>query len=169
MTVFVSSGTEVVAGKQIFPGDYEAEVSQRLVDASHNNDLKSAYACIADPFVDVNFMGTVSLKARKTEIVLHEESAHEVLVEYEEFKTEVNALFLAAHTGNLKLVRMLLVMYLSISTYFDLCFLVINLLWILIIQIIIKLVLCFVLFILLFSCNTWLKYIILNYLTLKKK
>jgi hypothetical protein len=126
MTVFVSSGTKVVAGKQIFPVDYKAEVSQRLVDASHNNDLKSAYACIADPFVDVNFMGTVSLKARKTEIVLHEESAHEVLVEYEEFKTEVNALFLAAHTGNLKLVRMLLVMYLiRISPYFDLCFLVI--------------------------------------------
>lgn len=113
MTVFVSSGIEVVAGKQIFPVDYEVEVSQRLVDASHNNDLKSAYACIADPFVDVNFMGTVSLKGRKTEIVLHEESAHEVLVEYEEFKTEVNALFLAAHTGNLKLVRMLLVMYIS--------------------------------------------------------
>ncbi|XP_059446893.1 uncharacterized protein LOC132178481 [Corylus avellana] len=108
MTVFVSSGTEVVAGKQIFPVDYEVEVSQRLVDASHNNDLKSAYACIADPFVDVNFMGTVSLKGRKTEIVLHEESAHEVLVEYEEFKTEVNALFLAAHTGNLELVRILL-------------------------------------------------------------
>jgi hypothetical protein len=36
-------------------------------------------------------------------------------------------------------------------------------------QIIIKLVSCFVLFILLFSCNTWLKYIILNYLALKKK
>jgi hypothetical protein len=126
MTVFVSSGTEIVAGKQIFLVNYEAEVSQRLVDASHNNDLKSAYACIADSFVDVNFMGTVSLKARKTETVLHEESAHKVLVEYEEFKTEVNALFLAAHTGNLKLVRMLLVIYLiNISPYFDLCFLVI--------------------------------------------
>jgi hypothetical protein len=126
MTVFVSSGTKIVAGKQIFLVNYEAEVSQRLVDASHNNDLKSAYACIADSFVDVNFMGTVSLKARKTETVLHEESAHKVLVEYEEFKTEVNALFLAAHTGNLKLVRMLLVIYLiNISPYFDLCFLVI--------------------------------------------
>jgi hypothetical protein len=111
MTVFVSSGTGFVAGKHIFPVHYEAEVSQRLVDASHNNDLKSAYACIADPFVDVNFMGTVSLKVRKTEIVLHEESAHEVRVEYEEFKTDVTALFLASHSGNLKLVRMLLVMH----------------------------------------------------------
>ncbi|KAK9276201.1 hypothetical protein L1049_005732 [Liquidambar formosana] len=108
MTVFGNSGAGFLAGKQVFPIDYEAAVSQRLVDAAHANDLKSAFECIEDPFVDVNFIGTVCLKARKTEVVLHEESAHEVRVEYEEFKTEVTALFLAAHTGNLTLLRKLL-------------------------------------------------------------
>ena len=65
------------------------------------------------PFVDVNFIGTVSLKAKKTEVLLKDESPHEVRIEYEEFKTDVTALFLAAHNGNLALVRKLLVMYCS--------------------------------------------------------
>ncbi|KAF3431079.1 hypothetical protein FNV43_RR25809 [Rhamnella rubrinervis] len=108
MIVFGNSNPGYLAGKQVFPVDYEAEVSQRLVDAAHNNDLKSAYECIGNPFVDVNFVGTVSLKAKKTEIVLQGELAHQVRVEYEEFKTEVTALFLAAHSGNLTLVRRLL-------------------------------------------------------------
>ncbi|KAM7487164.1 hypothetical protein LguiB_024648 [Lonicera macranthoides] len=108
MTVFSNSGAGYVAGKQVFPIDYGAEVSQRLVDASHSNDHKSACECMDDPFIDINFIGTVSLKAKKTEIVLHDESANEVCVEYEEFKTEVTALFLAAHNGNPILVRKLL-------------------------------------------------------------
>lgn len=103
------AGAGFLAGKlQVFPVDYEAEVSQRLVDAAHVNDVKRADECIGDPFVDVNFIGTVSLRAKKTELVLHDEEAHEVRVEYEEFKTEVTALFLAAHAGNLTLVRKLL-------------------------------------------------------------
>lgn len=81
------------------------------MDASYNNDLKLACECIVNPLVDVNFVGIVSLKTRKAEIVLHDESAHGVRVKYEEFKTEVTALFLVAHSRNLKLVRMLLVMY----------------------------------------------------------
>ncbi|KAK3223597.1 hypothetical protein Dsin_010622 [Dipteronia sinensis] len=109
MTVFGSSGAGFLAGKQqVFPVDYEADVSQRLVDASHENDVSSAFECVADPFVDVNFMGTVSLRAKRTEVVLHDETAHEVRVEYEEFKTDVTALFLAAHAGNLTLVKKLL-------------------------------------------------------------
>ncbi|KAA8533283.1 hypothetical protein F0562_033184 [Nyssa sinensis] len=108
MTVFGTSGGVFLAGKQVFPIDYEAEVSQRLVDASHANDLKTALECIADPFVDVDFIGTVCLKARKTEIVLHDESPNEVRVEFEEFKTELTALFLAAHAGNVTLVKKLL-------------------------------------------------------------
>ncbi|XP_065875767.1 uncharacterized protein [Euphorbia lathyris] len=104
MTVFGNSGN----GKQVFPIDYQSEVSQRLLDASHINDLKSAFECLDDPFVDVNFVGTVSLKAKKTEVLLRDESPHEVLVDYQEFKTDVSALFLAAHTGNLTLVRKLL-------------------------------------------------------------
>ncbi|KAM1616767.1 hypothetical protein ACFX2K_025843 [Malus domestica] len=55
-----------------------------------------------------NFVGTVCLKSKKTEIVVQGESAHEVHVEYEEFKTQITALFFAAHSGNLVLVRKLL-------------------------------------------------------------
>ncbi|XWS34599.1 hypothetical protein CRYUN_Cryun21dG0052200 [Craigia yunnanensis] len=103
-----SSGGGFIVRKLVFPVNYEEEVSQRLVDALHGNDAKLASECLADPFVDVNFIGTVSLKAKKTEILLHEESAHEVLVDYEEFKTEVTPLFFAAHVGNLSLVKKLL-------------------------------------------------------------
>ncbi|XVE85274.1 hypothetical protein DITRI_Ditri17bG0078700 [Diplodiscus trichospermus] len=103
-----SSGGGFGVRKLVFPVNYEEEVSQRLVDALHGNDARVASECLADPFVDVNFIGTVSLKAKKTEILLHEESAHEVLVDYEEFKTEVTPLFLAAHVGNLSLVKKLL-------------------------------------------------------------
>lgn len=102
MTVF--SGRQ-----QVFPVDYEAEVSQRLLEASLSGDLKSAMECIADPFVDVNFVGAVCLKNRKTELVVRDESASEVRVEYEEFKTDVTALFLAVHAGNVDLVKKLLV------------------------------------------------------------
>ncbi|KAF8378122.1 hypothetical protein HHK36_029459 [Tetracentron sinense] len=110
MTVFGHSSGGFLAGKQVFPVDYEAEVSQRLVEASHTGDLKSAFECIADPFVDVNFIGTVCLKLRKTEVLLHDESADEVRILYEEFKTDVTPLFLAVHAGNLTLVRKLLSM-----------------------------------------------------------
>ncbi|XP_027151183.1 ankyrin-2-like isoform X1 [Coffea eugenioides] len=111
MTVFTSTNAAggYMAGKQVFPVEYEAEsLSQRLVDAAHANDLKPASELISNPFVDVNHMGTVLLKARKTEVVLHDEDACEVRVEFEEFKTEVTALFLAAHNGNVALVRKLL-------------------------------------------------------------
>ncbi|KAL3501043.1 hypothetical protein ACH5RR_035492 [Cinchona calisaya] len=99
-----------LAGKQVFPVDYEAResLSQLLVDAAHANDMKSASELISNTFVDVNYMGTVFLKARKTEIVLDDENACQVRVEFEEFKTEVTALFLAAHNGNVTLVRKLL-------------------------------------------------------------
>ena len=103
MTVFSGS-------RQVVPVDYEAEVSQRLLETSLSGDLRSTLECIADPFVDVNFVGAVCLKTRKTEVVLREESASEVRVEYEEFKTDVTALFLAAHVGNVALVKKLLVM-----------------------------------------------------------
>ncbi|XP_041009559.1 ankyrin-3-like [Juglans microcarpa x Juglans regia] len=96
------------AKQQVFPVDYEADVSQRLLEASLSGDLKSAIECIADPFVDVNFVGAVCFKSRKTELVLHDESPIEVRVDYEEFKTDVTALFLAVHAGNVDLVKKLL-------------------------------------------------------------
>ncbi|KAK8978864.1 hypothetical protein V6N11_034770 [Hibiscus sabdariffa] len=101
MTVFPGS-------RQVVPVDYEAEVSQRLLEASLSGDLRSALDCVADPFVDVNFVGTVCLRTRMTDIVLREESASEVCFEYEEFKTDVTALFLAVHVGNIALVKKLL-------------------------------------------------------------
>ncbi|CAL5349719.1 unnamed protein product [Camellia sinensis] len=56
----------------------------------------------------VNFIGTVSLKTRKTEIVLCDESASEVRFEFEEFRIEVTALFLGDHAKNVTLLRKLL-------------------------------------------------------------
>lgn len=103
----------VFSGKQVFPVDYEAEVSKRLLEASLAGDLKSALDCIADPFVDVNFVDAVCLKTRKTEVVLRDESASEVRVDYAEFKTDVTALFAAVHSGNVALVKKLLVMRLT--------------------------------------------------------
>ncbi|XP_055803037.1 uncharacterized protein LOC129872176 [Solanum dulcamara] len=110
MTVFGHSGGGggFLAGKQVFPVNYEAEVSRRLLEASHSNDLTLALECIADPFVDVNFVGDVCLKVRKAEVVTHDELPNEVRIVYEEFKTDVTALFLAAHNGNVTLVRKLL-------------------------------------------------------------
>ncbi|KAI3426781.1 ANK_REP_REGION domain-containing protein [Psidium guajava] len=110
MTVFANSRAGYFAGKQVVPMDYQAEVSQRLVDAAHGDDTRTVYECMIDPFVDVNFVGTVSLRSKRTEIVPRDECPHEVAVEYEEFKTEVTALFLAAQAGNLTLVRKLLSM-----------------------------------------------------------
>lgn len=95
--------------KQVFPIDYETEMSQRLVDAAHRGDTDSAIECLANPLVDVNFIGTVMLKSKTMEIVLQDESPHRVNSVYEEFKIEVTALFLAAHSGNLTLIRKLLV------------------------------------------------------------
>lgn len=92
--------------------DCEAEVSQRLLEASLSGDLKSALECIADSFVDINFVGAVSLKCRKSVVVLRDESPCEVCVDYEEFKTDVTALFIAVHVGNVALVKKLLVLHL---------------------------------------------------------
>lgn len=111
MTVFGHSGAGggFRAGKQVFPVDEEAEVSQRLVEASVDDDLKSALECIGNPLVDVNYVGDVCLKVRKTEVLLREELPNEVRVELEEYRTDVTALFLAVHNGNIALVRKLLV------------------------------------------------------------
>ena len=116
MMVLVNSGTGL--RKQVFPIDYETEVSQRLVDAVHYGNNDTALELVASPYVDVNFVGTVSLKSKTTEIVLNDESPHGVHSVYEEFKTEVTALFLAAHSGNLTLLRKLLVMLLLMFIFF---------------------------------------------------
>ncbi|KAK1289523.1 hypothetical protein QJS10_CPB18g00468 [Acorus calamus] len=107
MTVFsgVSGG-----GRQVFPVDYGADVSQRLVEAAHGGDpaAEEAEALIADPLVDVNFAGAVVLKSRRAEIVPRGESPAVSRTIYEELRTDVSPLFLAAHIGNFSLLRKLI-------------------------------------------------------------
>ena len=107
----------VFSGKQVVPVDYEAEVSQRLLDAILDGDIKTASVCVSDPLLDVNFVGAVSLKTRRSEVVLRDETASEIRVEYEEFKTDVTALFLAVSFGNVALVKMLLVSFFFSSEF----------------------------------------------------
>lgn len=124
MTIFANNGGGgggYMSGKakpQVFPVDYEAQVSQRLVDAAHSDDMKAAFECITDPFVDVNYIGTVNLKGRSSEIILHDESAVEVGVKFQQFKTEVTPLFLAANAGNLTLLNKLLVTFFIYVTHY---------------------------------------------------
>lgn len=95
----------------MFPVDYEAEVSQRLLDSLSSSsaaDLKSVSDCLADPFLDVNFVGAVSLKLRRSVVVPRELFPNDNRVVYEEFKTDATPLFLAVHFGNINLVRQLM-------------------------------------------------------------
>ncbi|XP_073286869.1 ankyrin repeat domain-containing protein SAT10-like [Primulina huaijiensis] len=101
-------GGGFLTGKQVVPLDYQVEVSQRLLEAALCDDLKSVIECLGDPFVDVNYVGAVCLRIRKTEIVLLEESPCEVRVDYDEFRTDVTPLFVAVSNGNLDLVKNLL-------------------------------------------------------------
>ncbi|KAL3723000.1 hypothetical protein ACJRO7_035223 [Eucalyptus globulus] len=96
------------SGRQVVPVDCAAEVSQRLLEAALGGDAESAAECLADPLVDVNYVGAVSLKTRRADVVLRGEAAAEVRVEYEEFRTDVTALFLAVHVSNVALVKKLL-------------------------------------------------------------
>ncbi|KAI7730736.1 hypothetical protein M8C21_017481 [Ambrosia artemisiifolia] len=111
MMVFGHSSTVntfLTSKQQIFPVDYEAEVSQRLLEACLSGDLISAFECIHDPYVDVNFVGAVSVKVRVAEVHCNDEMENVVRFEYKEFKSDVTALFVAVVTGNLNLVRKLL-------------------------------------------------------------
>ncbi|CAL9156185.1 uncharacterized protein LOC135587807 isoform X1 [Musa acuminata AAA Group] len=124
MTVFAHSmgrGSEGAAGGvavtlkgaagrlQVHPlPDYGAEASQRLVEVAQRGDAREVAESLADPAVDVNFAGAVCLRARRATVSLREEAADEVLVEYEEIRTDASALFLAAHAGDLLVVRKLL-------------------------------------------------------------
>lgn len=82
-------------------------VSQRLIDAALRGDAECVDECLRSGLVDVNYIGTVSLRVKCTRAVLHEEDADEVRIEYEEFKTDVTALFAAAHSGNVDIARKL--------------------------------------------------------------
>ncbi|KAH9603712.1 hypothetical protein KSS87_007463 [Heliosperma pusillum] len=95
---------------QVYPvASSEADAaSQRLIDATFAGDTKLAVELLVDPIVDVDYVGDVVLRSLKTELVPNGESTHQVATEFEEFKTDVTALFLAAHSGNLILLTKLL-------------------------------------------------------------
>ncbi|KAL3624321.1 hypothetical protein CASFOL_033137 [Castilleja foliolosa] len=101
-------GGGFLTGKQVVPVNYEAEVSQRLLEASLSNDLQSVLECLSDPFIDVNYVGALCLKIRKTGLVPSHESPCQILVDYEELCTDVTALFVAVTNGNSSFVRKLL-------------------------------------------------------------
>ncbi|KAL9226369.1 hypothetical protein vseg_002192 [Gypsophila vaccaria] len=82
--------------------------AQRLIDATNGGDTKLAAELLADPIVDVDYVGAVVLRCLKTELVPAGESTHRVATEFEELKTDVTALFLASHSGNLTLLTKLL-------------------------------------------------------------
>ncbi|KAJ3696883.1 hypothetical protein LUZ61_000588 [Rhynchospora tenuis] len=92
---------------QVWPlVEYNPDISQKLVDAIATGADVAAY--LADPAADVNFAGAVWLKSRRADVVLREEAPDEVRFEYEEIRTDASPLFLAAHSGDLSLVRSLL-------------------------------------------------------------
>ncbi|KAG0473117.1 hypothetical protein HPP92_014974 [Vanilla planifolia] len=62
----------------------------------------------SDVLVDVNYIGTVRLRVKCAEVILAEERADEVRIGYEEFRTDVSALFAAAHSGHAGIIRKLL-------------------------------------------------------------
>ncbi|KAL6566556.1 hypothetical protein OROGR_002171 [Orobanche gracilis] len=113
-TITNTTGTYSSGGGQykqhFFPERFLADepISQRLVEAAHSDDFQLASELISHPSIDVDFIGTVRLKSRKTEIALNGESATEVCVEFEEYMTDVTGLFLVAHNGNITLVRQFL-------------------------------------------------------------
>ena len=119
MTVFGHQGLgfrpckTTLSAQQVFPVEFEAEISQQLVEAVLRDDLGAVMECLADSFVDVNYAAGVSIKSRRVVVMQHEETADEVRIEYEELRTDVSALFLAAHSGNLQIARKLLVSKIS--------------------------------------------------------
>ncbi|KAM1713045.1 hypothetical protein ACFX12_023850 [Malus domestica] len=103
--------TETVTNKmrlEVDTDDAMESLAGRLTECGSTPTFFPTLFCLGDPFMDMNFVGMVCLKSKKTEIVAQGESTHEGHAEYEEFRTQITALFLAAHSGNLALVKKLL-------------------------------------------------------------
>ncbi|XP_020083915.1 ankyrin repeat domain-containing protein 17-like isoform X1 [Ananas comosus] len=92
----------------------EAATSQRLVEAALRGDARAVEECLggagaaAAAAADVNEVGAVVLSVRCVEIAMREEAADEVEIERRELKSDVTALFAAAHSGHIDVVRRLL-------------------------------------------------------------
>lgn len=85
------------------------ELSQRLIEAALDGDAERVNECLGSEAVDVNYIGTVSLRVKFIETVLREEEADELEMGYSDFVTDVTPLFAAAHSGHLSVARKLLV------------------------------------------------------------
>ncbi|KAH9626748.1 hypothetical protein KSS87_022062 [Heliosperma pusillum] len=96
------------ATRQVFPVDDDYDISQQFLDFLSDGDITAASTAISDRYFDVNFVGAVSLKLRRNDVVLRDHLPSDVTVHYDEFKTDVTPLFLASHFGHLHLLRQLL-------------------------------------------------------------
>lgn len=87
------------------------EVAQRLIEAALSGDLSGVKECLeSEAVVDVNYIGTVSLRVKCIEsVVAEEEETDELEIGYRDFVTDVTPLFAAAHSGHLDIARKLLV------------------------------------------------------------
>lgn len=91
--------------------------SQKLIEASLRGDIDCVAQVLTLNTVDVNYIGTVSLRVKCIETLLREDEADEVEIEFRDFVTDVTPLFAAAHSGHVEIARKLLVSYL----FFVLC------------------------------------------------
>ncbi|KAJ9706392.1 hypothetical protein PVL29_001751 [Vitis rotundifolia] len=82
--------------------------SQRLIDAALQGDINWVSQSLMSQAVDVNYIGTVSLRVKCLEVLLREEEADEVEIQYRDFVTDVTPLFAAAHSGHVSIARKLL-------------------------------------------------------------
>ncbi|KAJ3706216.1 hypothetical protein LUZ61_009921 [Rhynchospora tenuis] len=95
--------------KAIRRTDEEASPSQNLVEAALRGDLEAIPADVASrSYSDLNGLGMVCLRIRSSEVILKEDAPLRVRTEWTVLKTEVTALFAAAHAGHKEVVRRLL-------------------------------------------------------------
>lgn len=83
--------------------------SQRLIEAALSVDVEGVTQSLRSKTVDVNYIGTVSLRVKCFESVVREEEPDDTEVVYRDFVTDVSPLFAAAHSGHSDIVRKLLV------------------------------------------------------------
>ena len=89
--------------------DDSALPSNRLIHAALEGDINWVSQSLMSQVVDINYIGTVSLRVKCLEVLLREEEADEVEIQYRDFVTDVTPLFAAAHSGHVSIARKLLV------------------------------------------------------------
>lgn len=89
--------------------DDSALPSDGLIHAALRGDINWVSQSLMSQAVDVNYIGTVSLRVKCLELLLREEEADEIEIQYRDFVTDVTPLFAAAHSGHASIVRKLLV------------------------------------------------------------